>query len=123
MAQPESRSFSFLSDQQMMVRDVARGVAADAIAPTAMERDRTAAWPHAELKALADLGFMGMLPPAGKEYPISRYMPWDHFIVPLFGVHIHVPYCKRSSVSLSNSLASCIGEGFVAGLSKFMRIW
>ncbi|MGB3043592.1 MAG: acyl-CoA dehydrogenase family protein [Xanthobacteraceae bacterium] len=63
MAQPEKKSFSFLSDQQMMVRDVARGVATDAIAPTAAARDRTAAWPHAELKALASLGFMGMLPP------------------------------------------------------------
>lgn len=62
MAQPESKSFSFLTDQQAMTRDVARGVAADAIAPTAAERDRNAAWPHAELKALADLGFMGMLP-------------------------------------------------------------
>ncbi len=62
MAQPGSKSFSFLTDQQIMVRDVARGVAADTIAPTAAERDRTAAWPHAELKALADLGFMGMLP-------------------------------------------------------------
>ncbi|MBN8960241.1 MAG: acyl-CoA dehydrogenase family protein [Rhizobiales bacterium] len=62
MAQPENKSFSFLSDQQIMVRDVARGVATDTIAPTAAERDRTAAWPHAELKALASLGFMGMLP-------------------------------------------------------------
>lgn len=63
MAQPVNTSFSFLTDQQRMVRDVARGVATDAIAPTAAERDRTAAWPHAELKALANLGFMGMLPP------------------------------------------------------------
>ncbi|MFV0279722.1 MAG: acyl-CoA dehydrogenase family protein [Rhodoblastus sp.] len=62
MAQLENKSFSFLTDQQSMVRDVARGIAADAIAPTAAERDRTAAWPHAELKALAKLGFMGMLP-------------------------------------------------------------
>ena len=63
MAGAESKSFSFLTDQQTMVRDVARKVATDAIAPTAAERDRTATWPHAELKALANLGFMGMLPP------------------------------------------------------------
>ena len=44
-----------------MVRDVARRVAADTIARTAAERDRTSAWPHAELKALGQLGFMGML--------------------------------------------------------------
>ncbi len=62
MARPESKSFSFLTDQQTMVHDVARKVAVDVIAPTAAERDRTAAWPHAELKALANLGFMGMLP-------------------------------------------------------------
>lgn len=54
---------SFLSDQQIMIRDLARKVATDVIAPTAAERDRASAWPRAELKALADLGFMGMLVP------------------------------------------------------------
>lgn len=53
----------FLSDQQIMIRDLARKVAADVIAPTAAARDRASAWPRAELKALADLGFMGMLVP------------------------------------------------------------
>ncbi len=54
---------SFLSDQQIMIRDLARKVATEVIAPTAAERDRASAWPRAELKALADLGFMGMLVP------------------------------------------------------------
>ncbi|WP_213307278.1 acyl-CoA dehydrogenase family protein [Paraburkholderia sacchari] len=56
-------SSAFLSEQQIMIRDSARRVAAEVIAPTAAERDRTSAWPHAELKALADLGFLGMLVP------------------------------------------------------------
>lgn len=51
----------FLTDQQTMVQDVARGIAADTLAQTAAERDRTSAWPHNELKELGRLGFMGML--------------------------------------------------------------
>ncbi|WP_322045004.1 acyl-CoA dehydrogenase family protein [Paraburkholderia sp. J67] len=56
-------SSAFLSEQQILIRDSARRVAAEVIAPTAAERDRTAAWPRAELKALAKLGFLGMLVP------------------------------------------------------------
>ena len=52
-----------LTDQQAAVRDLARQVATEVIAPTAAARDRDAAWPTAELKALAELGFMGMLLP------------------------------------------------------------
>lgn len=52
-----------LTDQQQMVRETARKLARDVIAPGAAERDRTASWPHAELKAMAELGFMGMLIP------------------------------------------------------------
>ena len=61
MTDQQDSSFSLFTDQQTMVRDVARRVAADTIARTAAERDRTSAWPHAELKALGQLGFMGML--------------------------------------------------------------
>lgn len=50
----------FLSEQEVMIRDTARKVATDVIAPTAAERDRTGNWPHQELKAVADLGFLGM---------------------------------------------------------------
>ena len=45
-------SFLSLSEQQVMIRDLARQVATEVIAPTAAERDRAAAWPRAELKAL-----------------------------------------------------------------------
>ncbi|MBC8641263.1 acyl-CoA dehydrogenase family protein [Caballeronia sp. EK] len=54
---------SFLNEQQIMIRDSARRVASEIIAPTAAERDLQSAWPHAELKSLADLGFLGMLVP------------------------------------------------------------
>jgi alkylation response protein AidB-like acyl-CoA dehydrogenase len=56
-------SAAFLSDQELLVRDSARKVATEVIAPTAAERDRTAAWPREELKAAAELGFLGMLIP------------------------------------------------------------
>ncbi|CAB3778426.1 Acyl-CoA dehydrogenase [Paraburkholderia caffeinitolerans] len=54
---------SFLTEEQIMIRDTARRVANEIIAPTAAERDLQSAWPHAELKALAELGFLGMLIP------------------------------------------------------------
>ncbi|HLT26753.1 MAG TPA: acyl-CoA dehydrogenase family protein [Zeimonas sp.] len=51
----------FLSEQELLIRDSARRVTAEVIAPTAAERDRTGAWPKDELKALADVGLTGML--------------------------------------------------------------
>lgn len=53
----------FLTEQQRMIRDTARKLARDVISPTAAERDRTGAWPRAELAALAEHGFMGMTIP------------------------------------------------------------
>jgi len=54
---------TFLSEQEIMIRDSARKVAAEVVAPTAAERDRSAAWPRRELRAVAELGFLGMLIP------------------------------------------------------------
>ncbi|MFM0094602.1 acyl-CoA dehydrogenase family protein [Paraburkholderia sediminicola] len=56
-------SAAFLSEQEVLIRDSARKVAAEVVAPTAAERDRTCAWPRDELKAVAELGFLGMLIP------------------------------------------------------------
>ena len=56
-------SAAFLSEQEVMIRDSARKVAADVVAATAAERDRTAAWPRDELKTVGELGFLGMLIP------------------------------------------------------------
>ncbi len=53
----------FLSDQERMIRDSARKVALEVVAATAAQRDRSAAWPHDELKTVGELGFMGMLTP------------------------------------------------------------
>lgn len=56
-------SSAFLTDQQILIRDTARRVAVEVIGPSAAERDRTSAWPHLELRALAELGFLGMFIP------------------------------------------------------------
>ncbi len=53
----------FLSDQERMICDAARKIARDVLVPTAAERDRTSTWPTAELRALAEHGFMGMAVP------------------------------------------------------------
>ncbi|UVE19551.1 acyl-CoA dehydrogenase family protein [Pseudomonas sp. LS44] len=53
----------FLSEQELLIRDSARKVALEVVAATAAERDRSGAWPHAELAAAAELGFLGMLIP------------------------------------------------------------
>jgi alkylation response protein AidB-like acyl-CoA dehydrogenase len=52
-----------LTVEQRMITDVARRIASEVVAPTAAARDRSCAWPSAELKALAEVGFMGMLVP------------------------------------------------------------
>lgn len=54
---------TLLTDQQIMIRDAARRVATEIIAPTAAARDQTCAWPTQELRALAELGYLGMLVP------------------------------------------------------------
>lgn len=51
----------FLSEQEVLIRDSARRITAEVIAPTAAERDRTGDWPAKELKALAGVGLTGML--------------------------------------------------------------
>lgn len=50
-----------LTDDQRMIRDSARAFARDVLAPGAMQRDRDKAFPRAEMAALGELGFLGML--------------------------------------------------------------
>ncbi len=52
-----------LTEEQQMVRDMARAFSAERLAPTAAERDRTGAFPKAELAEMGRLGLMGMLVP------------------------------------------------------------
>src|SRR3954470_13128973 len=53
-----------LSEEQRMLRDTARDVARDLLAPHAAEWDRDARFPQEALAELGRLGFMGMLVPA-----------------------------------------------------------
>lgn len=59
-----SVSDALLSEQEVLIRESARRVAMEVVATTAAERDRTSAWPGDEIKAVAELGFMGMLAPS-----------------------------------------------------------
>ena len=54
---------AFLSEQEILVRESARRLAQEVVAPTAAERDRNSVWPREELKTVAEAGFMGMLTP------------------------------------------------------------
>src|SRR5881398_2163058 len=52
-----------LNDEQRLLRDTARDVAQNLLAPYAAEWDREARFPKEALAALGKLGFMGMLVP------------------------------------------------------------
>jgi len=52
-----------LSETQTLIRDTARALAADHLAPGAAERDRTGAFPREAIDRLGREGFMGMLVP------------------------------------------------------------
>ena len=52
-----------LTEEQQLVRDTMRAFAQDQLAPNAARWDRDAHFPRAELKALGELGAMGMVVP------------------------------------------------------------
>src|SRR5436305_14534181 len=52
-----------LTEEQRILRDTARQVAQDLLAPHAAEWDRTAQFPAEAMAELGRLGFMGMLVP------------------------------------------------------------
>lgn len=56
-------SNGFFTEEQTLIRETARRVASEIVGPTAAQRDSESAWPRDELKALAELGFLGMLIP------------------------------------------------------------
>ncbi|ALR22283.1 acyl-CoA dehydrogenase family protein [Sphingobium baderi] len=65
-----------LTEQQELIRQAARRLAREVIAPTAAARDKSSAWPHEELKAVGELGFMGMMIPeeyGGSEIGFLNY--------------------------------------------------
>lgn len=53
----------FLSEDLRLTREMAQKIARGVLAPTAAERDRKAAWPVRELRALGEAGLMGVLVP------------------------------------------------------------
>lgn len=52
-----------LTEEQQMIRDTARSFAREKLWPGAEKRDRESLFPKEELKALAELGFLGMMVP------------------------------------------------------------
>ncbi|MBN1446986.1 MAG: acyl-CoA dehydrogenase family protein [Bacteroidetes bacterium] len=50
-----------LTEDQKMIQQTAREFAQEEIAPTAVERDRDAVFPHEIIKKLGELGFMGIM--------------------------------------------------------------
>lgn len=52
-----------LSDEQLMIQAMVREFSRKVIQPTAMDRDRTKAFPADNLKKMAELGLMGMMVP------------------------------------------------------------
>ena len=50
-----------LSEEQIMIRDAARDYAQRELIQDVIERDREARFPEKHVKALAELGFMGMM--------------------------------------------------------------
>ncbi|MBP2231093.1 alkylation response protein AidB-like acyl-CoA dehydrogenase [Azospirillum agricola] len=65
-----------LTEEQTMVRDMARAFAQDRLAPTAAERDRSGAFPKAELAAMGELGLMGMLVPEAFDGAASDHVAY-----------------------------------------------
>ncbi|WP_029012659.1 acyl-CoA dehydrogenase family protein [Niveispirillum irakense] len=52
-----------ITEEQAMVRDMARQFARERLAPGAAERDRTSAFPADELREMGELGLLGMVVP------------------------------------------------------------
>jgi len=55
-------NFDF-TEEQLMIQQTAREFAESEIAPSAIERDKSAEFPHEIVKKLGELGFMGMMVP------------------------------------------------------------
>ena len=52
-----------LTEEQLLIRDMARKFSTERLAPGAAARDREARFPGEELKEMGELGLMGMLIP------------------------------------------------------------
>ncbi len=52
-----------LTEEQLMIRDMARAFAQEQLAPTAADRDRTGAFPAEAIRQMGELGLLGMVVP------------------------------------------------------------
>ena len=68
------KNLAELDETQRMIRDSARAIARDVIAPRAAEIDRTEEYPWDNIAALAEAGFMGMTIPEAYGGPGLGYM-------------------------------------------------
>jgi butyryl-CoA dehydrogenase len=65
-----------LTEEQTMVRDMARAFAQERLAPTAADRDRSGAFPKAELAEMGALGLLGMLVPEEFDGAASNHVAY-----------------------------------------------
>ncbi len=101
-----------LTETQQMIRDTARDFARGQLAPGAARRDEEVAFPTEEVKALGELGLMGMLIPeeyggAGADY-VSMSLAIEEIAA--------ADGAMSTIVSVQNSLVG-------AGLLKFGNDW
>jgi alkylation response protein AidB-like acyl-CoA dehydrogenase len=106
-----------LSEEQQMIRDMARKFADEVIAPRAEEMEATGEYPYAIMARMADLGMMGIPFPA--EYGGSGG-DW-------VGMHLCIEEISRADVTLGGLLdvtTSVVGqELFVFGTEAQKRKW
>jgi len=113
-----------LTEEQQMVRDMARAFARDRLAPTAAERDRTHAFPKDELAEMGKLGLMGMLVPeqfdgAGADHvayalAIEEIASGDGAISTIMSVHNSVgcmPILKFGSAEQKQEILKPMARG------------
>lgn len=101
-----------LTETQTLIRDTARAFAQDVVAPGAAARDAEARFPAAEVKALGELGLMGMLIP--EEYGGAGV---DYVSMAVAVEEIAAADASLSTImSVQNSLVG-------AGLLKFANDW
>ncbi len=117
-----------LTEEQQMVRDMARAFSTERLAPTAAERDRTGAFPKEELAEMGKLGLMGMLVPeefdgAGTDHiayalAIEEIAAGDGAISTIMSVHNSVgcmPILKFGSAEQKERFLKPMARGELLG--------
>ncbi|MQP68623.1 acyl-CoA dehydrogenase [Niveispirillum sp. SYP-B3756] len=117
-----------LSEEQAMVREMARQFARERLAPGAAERDRTGAFPAAELAEMGELGLLGMVVPeewggAGADaiayaLAIEEIAAGDGAISTIMSVHNSVgcaPILKFGTMAQKERFLRPMAEGRMLG--------